>query len=80
MFNLLAVIGIATVIAPMNNIPLEVLQRDWLIMLALTIALLAMAYGFKGKEGKITRFNGMILIVCYVAYNTYLGMNLTGAL
>lgn len=80
MFNLLAVIGIATVIAPMNNIPLEVLQRDWLVMLVLTIALLAMAYGFKSKEGKITRFNGMILIVCYVAYNTYLGINLTGAL
>ena len=80
MFNLLAVIGIATVLAPMNNIPLEVLQRDWLIMLALTIALLVMAYGFKGKEGKITRFNGMILIVCYVAYNTYLGINLTGSL
>ena len=33
MFNLLAVIGIATVIAPMNNIPVEVLQRDWIIML-----------------------------------------------
>ncbi|MDZ7818884.1 MAG: calcium/sodium antiporter [Aliarcobacter sp.] len=80
MFNLLAVIGIATVIAPMNNIALEVLQRDWLVMLALTIALLVMAYGFKGKDGKITRFEGTILILCYVAYNTYLGMNLTGTL
>jgi cation:H+ antiporter len=80
MFNLLAVIGIATIIAPMNGIPLEVLQRDWLIMFALTVGLLLMAYGFKNKEGKITRFEGMILIVCYVAYNTYLGMNLTGNL
>ncbi len=34
MFNLLAVIGIAVVIAPMNNIPLEVLQIDWIIMLS----------------------------------------------
>ena len=80
MFNILAVIGIATVIAPMNNIPFEVLQRDWLVMLSLTIALLVMAYGFKGKDGKITRIEGTILIVCYVAYNTYLGMNLTGTL
>jgi cation:H+ antiporter len=80
MFNVLAVIGIATVIAPMNNIPFEVLQRDWLVMLALTIALLVMAYGFKGKDGKITRVEGTILIICYVAYNTYLGMNLTGTL
>ncbi|MDD3009518.1 MAG: calcium/sodium antiporter [Arcobacter sp.] len=80
MFNILAVIGIATVIAPMNNIPLEVLQRDWIVMLVLTIALLIMAYGFKNKEGKITRLEGTILIVCYVAYNTYLGLNLTGNL
>ncbi|MBU0925702.1 calcium/sodium antiporter [bacterium] len=80
MFNILAVIGIATVIAPMNNIPFEVLQRDWLVMLSLTIALLVMAYGFKCKDGKITRIEGTILIVCYVAYNTYLGMNLTGTL
>lgn len=80
MFNILAVIGIATVISPMNNIAVEVLQRDWPVMLALTIALLVMAYGFKGKEGKITRFEGSILILCYVAYNTYLGMNLTGIL
>jgi cation:H+ antiporter len=80
MFNLLAVIGIATVIAPMDNIPLEVLQRDWIIMLVLTIALLVMAYGFKNKEGTITRLEGTILIICYVAYNTYLGLNLTGSI
>ncbi len=80
MFNLLAVIGIATVIAPMDNIPLEVLQRDWIIMLLLTIALLVMAYGFKNKEGTITRLEGTILIICYVAYNTYLGLNLTGSI
>ena len=76
MFNLLAVIGIAVIIAPMNSIPLEVLQRDWLIMLLLTIALFAMAYGFKGRDGRINRVEGIILILCYVAYNTYLGMSL----
>ncbi len=78
MFNILAVIGIATVIAPMNNIPLEVLQRDWIVMLVLTIALLLMSYGFKAKNGVINRIEGTILIVCYIAYNTYLGMSLTG--
>ena len=76
MFNILAVIGIATVIAPMNNIPLEVLQRDWTIMLLLTIALFVMAYGFKGRNGRINRVEGTILILCYAAYNTYLGMSL----
>ena len=60
----------------MNNIPLEVLQRDWIIMLFLTIALFVMAYGFKGRNGRINRVEGTILILCYVAYNTYLGMSL----
>lgn len=78
MFNILAVIGIAVVIAPMNIISFEVLQRDWITMLLLTIALLFMAYGFKNKEGEITRLEGFILVVCYVAYNTYLGMTLVG--
>ena len=78
MFNILAVIGIATVISPMNNIPLEVLQRDWIVMLVLTLALLLMSYGFKAKNGVINRIEGTILIVCYIAYNTYLGMSLTG--
>jgi cation:H+ antiporter len=76
MFNLLAVIGIATVINPMNSIAPEVLYRDWIIMFVLTIALLVMAYGFKGKEGRINRVEGTILVLCYVAYNTYLGMSL----
>ncbi len=76
MFNLLAVIGIAVVIAPMNSIPLEVLKRDWIIMLLLTIALFVMAYGFKGRDGRINRVEGTILILCYIAYNTYLGMSL----
>lgn len=52
MFNLLAVIGIATVINPMNSIAPEVLYRDWIIMFILTLTLLVMAYGFKGREGK----------------------------
>lgn len=76
MFNLLAVVGIATVIAPLNSISPEVLFRDWIIMLALTIALLFMAYGFKGRQGRINRVEGIILILCYIAYNTYLGMSL----
>ncbi|MGJ0358657.1 calcium/sodium antiporter [Aliarcobacter cryaerophilus] len=79
MFNLLAVIGIAVVIAPMNNIPLEVLKRDWIIMLLLTIALFAMAYGFKGRDGRINKVEGTILILCYIAYNTYLGMSLVNS-
>ena len=50
MFNILAVIGIATIIAPMNGIPVEVLNRDWIVMFVLTIALLVMSYGFRNKH------------------------------
>src|SRR3989339_303899 len=77
MFNLLAVIGIATVINPMQNIPSEVLQRDWIIMLLLSVMLLAMAYGFKPKkDGVISRAMGTAFILCYIAYNSYLAINL----
>jgi peroxiredoxin len=74
--RLVAVIGIATVINPMNNIPVEVLNRDWIVMLALTIALFVMAYGFKAKDGTINRVEGFILIVCYISYNSYLAYTL----
>ena len=64
----------------MWSVPLAVLNRDWIVMFALTIALLVMAYGFRNKEGKITRVEGTILIICYIAYNSYLGMTLSGSL
>jgi len=78
MFNILAVIGIAILINPMHEIPAEVLNRDWLVMLALTIALFIMAYGFKGRIGQITRVEGTLLLLVYVAYNSYLGVVLAG--
>jgi cation:H+ antiporter len=76
MFNILAVIGIAAVIHPMGGVDAAVMERDWLVMLGLTLALFAMAYGFKGREGRINRVEGTILLACYVAYNGYLGYTL----
>ena len=76
MFNILAVIGIATVISPMSNISSEVLYRDWPIMLALTLMLLLMAYGFNGREGRINRLEGAMLLIAYIMYNLYLGLHL----
>lgn len=77
MFNILAVIGIATTIAPMNGIDPLVLQRDWTTMFALTIGLFIMAYGFKGKQGQINRIEGAILLLAYIAYNSYLVATVT---
>jgi cation:H+ antiporter len=79
MFNLLAVIGIAGVIAPMPDVAAEVLTRDWLTMLGLTILLLVMAYGFRG-QGRINRPEGLLLLLAYVAYTGYLVLDATGAI
>ena len=78
MFNLLAVIGIAGVIAPMPSITPEVLTRDWPTMLAMTAALFVMAYGFRG-QGRINRFEGLLLLLSFIAYNTYLVLSVAHA-
>lgn len=70
MFNLLAVAGLAGVIAPSTIIP-DILYRDWPVMALLTLGLFVMAYGVK-KQGRINRIEGGLLVLAYVAYNTYL--------
>lgn len=78
MFNILAVVGIAALIAPMNNVVSEVFYRDLPVMFATTLALFLMAYGFDGKNPTITRGKGMILLLSYIAYNVYLGVFVSG--
>ena len=76
MFNLMAVVGIAVAIQPMPAVPAEVISRDWLTMMAMTIGLFVMAYGFRGP-GLINRIEGAILLLSYAAYNTYLIATIT---
>ena len=71
MFNLLAVTGIAGFISPMSHISPDVLARDWPMVMLLTIGLLLMAFGY-GRQGRISRRDGVILLVLFVAYNGYL--------
>jgi len=70
-FNTLAVVGLAAVIEPMAVAP-EVLYRDWTLMLALTVGLLLMGFGMTGWRKVISRFDGSILLLVYVAYTGYL--------
>lgn len=70
LFNTLAVVGIAGLIAPMPVAP-EVLTRDFPVMAALTLILFAMCYGFRGP-GRINRFEGSALLLAFVAYTVYL--------
>jgi len=70
LFNTLAVVGIAGAIHPMAVGP-EVLSRDVLVMGILTLSLFVIGYGFRGA-GRINRFEGGVLLACYVGYTAYL--------
>ena len=73
MFNLLAVIGIAGVIMPIDIIPAGAFARDWTTMFGLMVALLIMGVAWQGKkQGRINRFEGIGLILAFSAYNVYL--------
>jgi cation:H+ antiporter len=70
MFNTLAVMGIPGLIYP-SSLDAGVLQRDVPVVFMLTIALVIMAYGFKG-DGRINRIEGAILFTCFVGYQVLL--------
>lgn len=70
LFNTLAVVGIAGVIHPMS-VSTSALYRDVMVMIGLTLSLFVIGYGFKGK-GSINRTEGVVLLVCYISYTTYL--------
>lgn len=71
LFNTLAVVGLAAVIKPMSVAP-EALYRDWTLMLALTVGLLVMGFGLTGWRKVISRFDGSVLLLVYLAYTGYL--------
>lgn len=70
LFNTLAVVGIAGAIHPMGFGP-EVFSRDVMMMLGLTLLLFVLGYGLKG-QGRINRWEGGVLLACYVGYTLYL--------
>ncbi len=77
LFNTLAVVGLAAAISPLSVEP-EVLQRDWVLMFALTAALLMFALSRRGRGGRINRVEGGCLLLVYVAYLGWLGLHLAG--
>lgn len=71
LFNTLAVVGLAGVIQPLT-IEASVLYRDVGLMLALTCVLFLFGFGFKGRQGRINRWEGSILILTYLLYTAWL--------
>jgi len=66
MFNLLPVLGLPGIIAPGALDPV-LLERDFPVMVALSVVLFLMAFGFKGP-GRIKRWQGAVLLFGFVAY------------
>jgi len=68
-FNLLAVIGAATVIQP-AALPPSVLSLHIFVMVAFTLVLFAMTYEYEGT-GKVNRLEGVCLLAAYIGYIVY---------
>ncbi|MGF1763969.1 calcium/sodium antiporter [Aliivibrio kagoshimensis] len=72
-FNILAVMGIPGLIHP-STINALAMNRDFYVMLAMSILLLIMALG---KSRSINRIEGGVLLCCFVVYQAYLLYNMT---
>ena len=70
MYNLLAVLCLPGLLDP-GRFDTMVLQRDFPVLTALTIALFIMAYGFRGP-GRINRIEGSLLVIAFAGYQTLL--------
>ena len=70
-FNTLAVVGIAGAISPLTVGP-EVFSRDIMTMSVLTLSLFVLGRGYRGRPGRISRLDGSLLLLAYVAYSGYL--------
>jgi cation:H+ antiporter len=72
LFNTTAVVGIAGAIHPFAIDPM-VIKRDMLVMTLLTISLFVIGYRFKkDRQGRVNRFEGVGLLLCYFTYTAYL--------
>lgn len=70
LFNTLIVLGIPGILSP-AVIDSGIMQRDMPILFVLTIALIIMAIGLRGR-GKINRFEGFLLTLSFIAYQAIL--------
>jgi cation:H+ antiporter len=82
-FNLLGVLGIASVLRPVDLMPI-ILARDFPAMFLMTGALYLMASDFRGP-GRIGRRSGAVLLIMFITYfilvwmsSTKIGINLAG--
>ncbi|WMC09412.1 calcium/sodium antiporter [Oceanimonas pelagia] len=78
LFNTLAVVGLAGIIHPLAVVS-EVINRDFVVMIALTLSLFVLGFGFRGRPGRINRVEGAFLLAVYLAYTGWLAGNVIAA-
>lgn len=71
LFNTLGVVGLAGVIVPIET-GSEVLTRDWLVMLVMTVLMMVFAFSWRGRTRRINRWEGGFLLLMFVAYTLYM--------
>ena len=70
MFNLLGVLGIVGLLAP-TGLPAGTFERDFLVMLLLSVVLYMVAYGFRGP-GRVGRLSALLLLTIFASYMMWL--------
>lgn len=71
MYNLLAVMGAAGIVQP-TALDSSVLERDFPVMIGLTVLLFAMSYGWRKGGQRINRSEGVALLLIFVVYQVYI--------
>ncbi|WP_108446526.1 calcium/sodium antiporter [Halomonas denitrificans] len=71
LFNTLGVVGLAAVIAPIEAGG-EVLLRDWSLMTVMTATMAFFAIGWRGRPGRINRYEGAALLAMFLGYTAYM--------
>lgn len=67
MFNTLVVLGATSVISPIV-FKKSTVKRDYIVNLLATILLYILAFGFSLNDGKLTRIDGIILLLICIIY------------
>lgn len=77
LFNTLAVVGLAAIIAPMQ-VSAEIISRDVVVMCAITTALFLLCLNALRTNGKIGRLAGAFLVLCFIGYSSWLAVSALG--
>jgi cation:H+ antiporter len=78
-WNLLAVLAAPALLAP-GLVPAEVISRDMLVMLGLTLALFLMGRSSSDNRGVINRFEGSLLLMTFITYQGWILLHTVDAM